>query len=116
MHTMITDHVFAWLDGTALRRITKLDLHHIENGLGGQAMLHMFQKVHKETEVFPRTIVVQDVTRRDTQTRVPRPVLCHLDSTAEYGFQLNYPCRGFVSRCARSAGMDDDGEPPEAVS
>jgi len=93
VHTLLTDKVFAWLDANALKRMSRLDLHRMASGPGGQAMLDTFHKMHKATEVFPRTIVVKDVIRRDTQTRAARQVHVHLDSMAEYGFMLNHPCR-----------------------
>jgi len=116
VHTLMTDKVFAWLDATALRRMAKLDLHHMASGPGGQAMLDMFHKMHKATEVFPWTIFVKDVIRRDTQTRVAGQVHVNLDSTSEYGFTLNYPCRGFASRSAWGGGTDDEGESPAAAA
>ena len=67
MHTLLTDKVFSWLDATALRRMSKLDLHLMASGPGDQAMLDTFHKMHKATEVFPWTIVVKessDGTRR----------------------------------------------------
>jgi len=95
VHTLLTDKVFAWLEAKALKRMSRLDLHRMASGPGGQAMLDTFHKMHKATQVFPRTIVVKDVIRRDTQTRAARQVLVHLDSMAEYGFMLNHPCRVF---------------------
>jgi len=59
------DKDFAWLDATALRRMSKLDLHHMASGPGGQAMLDMFHKMHKAMGVFPWTIIGKDVIRRD---------------------------------------------------
>jgi len=91
VHTLLTDKVVAWIDTTALRRMSKLDLHLMASGPGGQAMLDRFHKMHKDTEVFPWTILVKDVIQRDTQTRAARQVHVHLDSIAEYGFMLNYP-------------------------
>jgi len=61
VHTLLTDKVFAWLDAKALRRMSKLDLHRMASGPGGEAMLDTFHKMHKATEVFPWTIVVKDV-------------------------------------------------------
>jgi len=97
VHTLMTDKVLSRLDATALRRMAKLDMHYMASGPGGQAMLDIFHKMHKATEVFLWTIVVKDVIRPDTQTRAARQVHVHLDSTAEYGFTLNYPFRGFAS-------------------
>ena len=116
MHTLLTDTFFAWLDATALRRMDKLVLHLMASGPGGRAMLDAYHKMHKATEVFPWTIVVQDVIRRDTQTRAVRQVHVHLDSMAEYGFKLNYPGRGFASLPACGGGSDDDGNTPVAVA
>jgi len=48
--------------------------------------------------------VVKDVILRDTQTRAARQVHVHLDSMAEYGFMLNYPCRSFASLPACGEG------------
>ena len=104
VHTLLTDKVFAWLDARALRRMSKLDLHLMASGPGGQAMLDTFHEMHKATEVFPWTIVVKDVILRDTQTRAARQVHVHLDSMAEYGFILNYPCRSFASLPACGEG------------
>jgi len=64
--------------------------------------------MNKATEVFPWTIMVKDVIRRDTQTRAARQVRVHLDSLAEYGFMLNHPCRGFASLPVCGGGSDDD--------
>jgi len=96
VHTLMTDKFFAWMDATALRRMSKLDLHHMASGPCAQAMLDMFQKMHRATEVFPWTMVVKNVIRRDTRTRAANQVHVHSDSSAEYGFILNYPCRGFA--------------------
>jgi len=115
VHTLMTDEVFAWLDATALRRMSKLDLHRMASGPGGQAMLDMFHKMHKATEVFPWTIVVKDVIRRDTPTRAARQVHVHLDSLAEEGFMLSYPCRSFASLPA-CGGSDDESETPAAAA
>jgi len=79
VHTLLTDKVVSWLDAKALRRMSKLDLHRMASGPGGQAMLDTFHKMHKATEVFPWTIVVKDVIRRDTQTHAARQVHVHLD-------------------------------------
>jgi len=86
------------------------------SGPGGQAMLDTFHKMHKATEVFPWTIVVKDVIRRDTQTRAARQVHVHLDSMAEYGFMLNHPCRGFACLPVGGGGSDDDGDTPVAAA
>jgi len=94
VHTLLTDTVSAWLDAKALWSMSKLDLHRMACGPGGQAMLDTFHKMQKATEVFPWTIVAKDVIRRDTQTRAARQVHVHLDSSSEYGFVLNHPCRG----------------------
>jgi len=82
VHTLLTDKVFAWLDAKARKRMSKLDLHRMASGPGGQGMLDTFHKMDKATEVFPWTIVVKDVIRRDTQTRAARQVHVHLDSMA----------------------------------
>ena len=116
VHTLLTDKVFAWLDAKALRRMSKLDLHRMASGPGGQAMLNTFHKMHKATEVFPWTIVVKDVIRRATQTRAARQVHVHLDSLAEYGFMLNHTCRGFASLPVCGGGWDDDGDTPAAAA
>jgi len=116
VHTLLTDKVFAWLDAKALKRMSRLDLHCMASGPGGQAMLNMFHKMHKATEVFPWTIVVKDVIRRDTQTRAARQVHVHLDSMAEYGFMLNHPCRGFACLPVGGGGSDDDGDTPVAAA
>ena len=116
VHTMLTDKVFAWLDAKALRRMFKLDLHRLASGPGGQAMLDTFHKMDKATDVFPWTIVVKEVIRRDTQTSAARQVHVHLDSSSEYGFSLNHPCRGFASLPACSGGSDDDGDTPAAAA
>jgi len=116
VHTLLTDKVFAWLDAKALKRMSKLDLHRMGSGPGGQAMLDTFHKMHKATEVFPWTIVVKDVIRRDTQTRAARQVHVHLDSMAEYGFMLNHPCRGFACLPVGGGGSDDDGDTPAAAA
>jgi len=116
VHTLLTDKVFAWLDSTALRRMSKLDLHLMASGLGGRAMLDTFHKMHKATEFFPWTVFVKDVIRRDTHTRAACQVHVHLDSLAEYGFMLNYPCRGFASLLACGGGSEDDGETPVAAA
>jgi len=116
VHTLLTDKVFAWLDATTLRRMSKLDLHLMASGPGGRAMLDTFHKMHKATEVFPWTIVVKDVIRRDTHMRASRQVHVHLDSLAEYGFMLNYPCRGFASLSACGGGSEDDCETTVAAA
>jgi len=116
VHTLLTDKVFAWLDAKALRRMSKLDLHRMASGPGGQAMLDTFQMMHKATEVFPWTIVVKDVIRLDTQTRAARQVHVHLDSSSEYVFVLNHPCRGFASLPVCGGGSDDDGDTPAAAA
>jgi len=110
------DKVFAWLDATALRRMSNLDLHHMASRPGGQEMLDMFHKMHKATGVFPWNIVVRDVIRRDTQARAESQLLVHLDSSAEYGFMLNYLFRGFASLPARGGGSDDESETPVAAA
>jgi len=110
VHTLPTDKVFAWLDAKALKRMSKLDLHRMASGPGGQAMLDTFHKMNKATEVFPWTIVVKDVIRRNTQTRAARQVDVHLDSSSENGFVLNHPCRYFASLPACGGGSDDDGD------
>jgi len=116
VHTLLTDKVFAWLDAKALKRMSKLDLHRMASGPCGQAMLDTFHKMNKATEVFPWTIVVKEVIRRDTQARAARQVHVHLDSLAEYGFMLNHPCRGFASLPACGGGSDDDGDTPAAAA
>jgi len=116
VHTLLTDKVFAWLDAKALKRMSRLDLHRMASGPGGQAMLDTFHKMHKATEVFPWTIVVKDVIRRDTQTRAARQVHVHLDSMAEYGFMLNHPCRGSACLPVGGGGSDDDGDTPVAAA
>jgi len=116
VHTLLTDTVFAWLDAKELKRMSKLDLHGMASGPGGQAMLDTFHKMHKATEVFPWTIVVKDVIRRDMQTRAARQVHVHLDSMAEYGFMLNHPCRGFACLPVGGGGSDDDGDTPVAAA
>jgi len=116
VHTLLTDKVFAWLDANAIKRMSKLDLHRMASGPGGRAMLATFHKMHKATEVFPWTIVVKDVTRRDTQTRAARQVHVHLDSLAEYGFMLNHPFRGLASPPVGGGGSDDDGDTPAAAA
>jgi len=116
VHTLLTDKVFAWLDAKALRRMSKLDLHLMASGPCGQAMLDTFHKMHKATEVFPWIIVVMDVILRDTQTRAAHQVHVHLDSSSEYGFLLNHPCRGFASLPACGGGSDDDGDTPAAAA
>jgi len=116
VHTLLTDKVLAWLDAKALKRMSKLDLHCMANGPGGQAMLDTFHKMNKATEGFPRTIVVKDVIRRDTQTRAARQVHVHLDSLAEYGFMLSHPSRGFASLPVCGGGSDDDGDTPAAAA
>jgi len=116
MHTLLTDKVFASRDATALRRMSKFDLHLMASGPGGRAMLDTFHKMHQATEVFPWTIVVEEVIRRNTQTREPRQVHVHLDSLADYGFMLNYPRRGFASLPACGGGSDDDGDTPVAAA
>jgi len=107
---LLTDKVFAWLDATALRRMSKLDLHLMASGPGSRVMLDTFHKMHKATGDFPWTIVVKDVIRRATQTRAARQVHVHLDSLSEYGFMLNCPCRGFALLPACGRGSDKDGE------
>jgi len=72
------DKTFAWPAATALRHISKLDLNLMASGSGGRAMLDSFHNFHKATEVFPRTTVVKDVIRRDTQTREARQVHAHI--------------------------------------
>jgi len=116
VHTLLTDKVFAWLDAKALKRMSRLDLHRMASGPGGQAMLDTFHKMHKATEVFPWTIVVKDVIRRDTQTRAARQVHVHLDSMAEYGFMLNHPCRGFPCLPVGGGGSDDNADTPVAAA
>jgi len=110
VQNLLTDKVFAWLDATAPRRMSKLDLHLMASGPGSRAMLDTFQKMHKATEAVPWTIVVKDVIQRATQTRAARQVHVHLDSLAEYGFMLNYPCRGFALLPSCGRGSDKDGE------
>jgi len=39
VHTLMTDEIFTWIDATALRRMVKLDLHHIASRPGGQAIV-----------------------------------------------------------------------------
>jgi len=112
----MTDKVFSWIDATALRRMAKLDPHHMSSGPGGQAMLDMFHKMDKATEVFPWTIVVKDFIRRDTQTRAACQERVHLDSTGEYSFTLNYPFRSFASLSAWGEGTDDEAESPAAAA
>ena len=116
MHTLLTDKVFAWLDAKALKRMSKMYLHRMASGPGGQAMLDTFHKMNKATEVFPWTIVIKEVIRRDTQTRAARQVHVHLDSLAEYGFMLNHPCRGVASLPVCGGGSDDDGDTPAAAA
>jgi len=116
VHTLLTDKVFAWLDSKAIKRMSKLDLHRMASGPGGQAMLDTFHKMNKATEAFPWTVVVKDVIRRDTQTRAARQVHVHLDSLAEYGFMLKHPCRGFASLPVGGGGSDDDGDTPAAAA
>ena len=116
VHTLLTDKVFAWLDAKALRRMSKLDLQRMDSGPSGQAMLDTFHNMNKATEGFPWTIVVKDVIRRDTQTRAARQVLVHLDSSSEYGFVLNHPCRGFASLPVCGGASDDDGDTPAAAA
>jgi len=116
VHTLLTDKVFAWLDAKALKGMSKLDRHRMASGPGGQAMLDAFHKMNKATEVFPWTIVVKHVIRRDTQTHAARQVHVHLDSMAEYGFMLNHPCRGFASLPIGGGGSDDDGDTPAAAA
>jgi len=116
VHTLLKDKVFSWLDAKALRRMSKLDLHRMARGPGGQAMSDTLHKLHTATEVFPWTIVVKDVIRRDTQTRAARQVHVHLESLAEYGFMLNHPCRGFASLPVCGGGSDDDGDTPAAAA
>jgi len=116
VHTLLTDKVFAWPDAKALQRMSKLDLHRMASEPGGQAMLDTFHKMHKATEVFPWTIVVKDVIPRDTQTRAARQVHVHLDSSSDYGFVLNHPCRGFASLPTCGGGSDDDGDTPAAAA
>jgi len=55
VQTLLTDKVFAWLDATALRHMSQMDLHLMASEPGGRAMLDMFHKMHKATEVFPWT-------------------------------------------------------------
>jgi len=116
VHTLLTDKVFDWLDAKALKRMSKLDLHHMASGPGGQAMLDTFHKMHKATEVFPWTIVIKDVIRRDTQTRAACQVHVHLDSMAKYGFMLIPPCRGFACLPVGGGRSDDDGDRPVAAA
>jgi len=116
VHTLLTDKVFAWLDAKALRRMSKLDLHRMANGPGGQAALDTFQEMHKATDVFPWTIVVKEGIRRDTQTRAARQVHVQLDSSSECGLVLNRPCRGFASLPSYGGGSDDDGDTPAAAA
>jgi len=79
-------------------------------------MLDMFHSKHKATDVLPWTIVVKDRIRRDMQTRAAREVHIQLDSTADYGLALRYPCRGFASRSVWGAGTDDEGESPASTA
>jgi len=116
VHTLLTDKVFAWIVGKALMRMSKLDLYRMASGPGGQTMLDTFHKMNKATEVFPWTIVVKDVIRRDTQTCAARQVHVHLDSSSEYGFVLNHPCRGFSSLPVCGEGADEDGDTPAAAA
>jgi len=116
VHTPLSDRVFDWLDAKAIKRISKLDLHRMASGPGGQAILDTFHKMNKTTEVFPWTIVVKDVIRRNTQTRAARQVHVHLDSSSEFGFVLNQPCRGFASLPACGGGSDDDGDTTTAAA
>jgi len=74
VHTLMTDESFTLIDATALRRMVKLDLHHIASRPGGQAALYKFYKTRKATTVFSWTIVLKDVIQRDTQTRAARQV------------------------------------------
>jgi len=116
VHTLLPDKVSAWLDAKALQRMSRLGLHRMASGPGGQAMFDTFHKMHKATEVFPWTIVVKDVIRRDTQTRAASQVHVHLDSLAEYGFMLNHPCRGFACLPVGGERSDDDGDTPVAAA
>ena len=116
MHILRTDKFFAWLDAKALRCMFKMDLHRMDSASGGQAMLDTFHKIHKATEVFPWTIEVKDVIRRDTLTCAARQVHVLLHSTTEYGFMLNHPCRGFASLPVGGGGSDDDGDTPAAAA
>jgi len=47
VQTLMTDKVFAWLEATALRRMSKLDLHLMASGPGGRAMFDTFHIMHK---------------------------------------------------------------------
>ena len=108
VHTLLTDKVFAWIDATALRRMSKLDLHLMASGPGGRDMLDSFHEMRKATEVFPWTIVVKEVIQRGTQTRAARQVHVHLDSKAESGFTLNYLFWCFASRSSWGGGTDEE--------
>jgi len=116
VHTVMTDHVFSWLDATATRRMVKLDLHHMASGMGGQAMLEMFHEKHKATEVFPWTMVAKEVIRGDTQTRAARQADVHMNSTAEYGVTPSYSRREFASRSAWGAATDNKRTSPAAAA
>jgi len=116
VHTLLTDKIFAWLDAKAIKRMSKLDLHRMASGPGGQARLDTFHKMNKATEVFPWAIVVKDVIRRDKQTRAARQVHVHLETLAEYGFMLNHPCRGFASLPVCGGVSDDDGDTPAVAA
>jgi len=96
--------------------MSKLDLHRVASASGGQAMLNTFHKMQKATEVFPWTIAVKDVIRRDTQTRAARQVHVHLDWMAEYGCMLNHPCPGFACLPVSGGGSDDDGDTAVAAA
>jgi len=116
VHTLLTDKVFAWLDAKALKRMSRLDLHRMASGPGGQAMLDTFHKMHKATEVFPWTIVVKDVIRRDTQTCTPPSSPNGRALGAQRKFMLNHPCRGSACLPVGGGGLDDDGDTPKAAA
>jgi len=116
VHTLLTGTFFALIHAKELKRMSRLDLHRMASGPGGQAMLDTFHRMHKATEVVPRTIMVKDVIRRDTQTSAARQVHVHLDSMSEYEFMLNHPCRGSACVPVGGGGSDDDGDTPVAAA
>eukprot|EP00168_Porphyra_purpurea_P003725 TRINITY_DN14330_c0_g1_i1.p1 TRINITY_DN14330_c0_g1~~TRINITY_DN14330_c0_g1_i1.p1 ORF type:complete len:222 (+),score=5.99 TRINITY_DN14330_c0_g1_i1:39-668(+) len=74
-------------------------------------MLAMYRKMCRAAVVFPCSIVVKDVARRDLHSREAREVHIQLDGDAEFGFVLKHPCRIFASRSSPVGALVPVGAP-----